>query len=359
MSSFDKIIEAEISKNLNVSRTYPQPRGEQKFVDLHGTEDVLKSFRPAGGDGIFKGEGSGVKVYPRKKNRFGNDEADSIKAYDKNQNKNESVVNEDTLSTADKHQHKICRDTVKNPSKGLLGGPSHKEAEETLRKKFKYNDAQIKKLKEEIIDEKKYHVFVHGKWVRTITTNKNSKDAKKEYHKEHPSDTSIDVKAESEINEVARDRLRIIPNHLVRKREKDDFIDKKWDTQEPDKFKGLLKKVRKSVSNIDVKAESEINEVARDRLKNFADSKGEMKHDDFIDKKSDRQEPDKFKELLKKVRKTVKEDFQFRNIKAAKSVKKPDDIKNPDVVDDDADKIKKQRAKDDAKAAKTNVEDNS
>ena len=49
---------------------------------------------------------------------------------------------------ADAHQKKIAIDTVKNPMKGkLLGGPSAEEAEETLRTKFGYSDAQIAKLK--------------------------------------------------------------------------------------------------------------------------------------------------------------------------------------------------------------------
>mgnify|MGYP003564588529 FL=1 len=47
-----------------------------------------------------------------------------------------------------KHQEKIARDTVKNPDKALLGGPSAEEAEKMLRDKFGYSDAQIKKLKE-------------------------------------------------------------------------------------------------------------------------------------------------------------------------------------------------------------------
>jgi hypothetical protein len=49
---------------------------------------------------------------------------------------------------ADKHQLKILKDTVKNPAKSMLGGPSAKEAEETLKKKFGFTDKQIKKLKE-------------------------------------------------------------------------------------------------------------------------------------------------------------------------------------------------------------------
>ena len=39
------------------------------------------------------------------------------------------------------HQLKIAIDTVKNPLKGkFLGGPSAKEAEKTLRTKYKYTD---------------------------------------------------------------------------------------------------------------------------------------------------------------------------------------------------------------------------
>lgn len=49
---------------------------------------------------------------------------------------------------ADSHQKKICMDTVKNPAKGLfLGGPSAEEAEEILKSKFKFTQAQIDKLK--------------------------------------------------------------------------------------------------------------------------------------------------------------------------------------------------------------------
>lgn len=46
-----------------------------------------------------------------------------------------------------KHQEKIAKDTVKNPDKALLGGPSVEEAEKMLKDKFGYTDAQITKLK--------------------------------------------------------------------------------------------------------------------------------------------------------------------------------------------------------------------
>ncbi len=52
------------------------------------------------------------------------------------------------IESADAHQKKIAIDTVKNPMKGkLLGGPSAAEAEEILKTKFGYSDAQIAKLK--------------------------------------------------------------------------------------------------------------------------------------------------------------------------------------------------------------------
>ena len=53
-----------------------------------------------------------------------------------------------TLSVPDKHQLRICKDTVKNPMLGkFLGGPSAEEAEKVLREKFHFSDAQIARLK--------------------------------------------------------------------------------------------------------------------------------------------------------------------------------------------------------------------
>ena len=62
---------------------------------------------------------------------------------------------EDMDEAAIDHQHRIARDTVKNPNKSLLGGPSAKEAEETLRKKYGYDDKKIAKLKEAVDTVKK------------------------------------------------------------------------------------------------------------------------------------------------------------------------------------------------------------
>jgi hypothetical protein len=59
--------------------------------------------------------------------------------------------------SADKHSEKICKDTVRNPNKELLGGPTAKQAEKMLKDKFGYSDAKIAKLKKEGIefDEKR------------------------------------------------------------------------------------------------------------------------------------------------------------------------------------------------------------
>jgi hypothetical protein len=63
-------------------------------------------------------------------------------------------ANRPSKGSPDYHQHKIAVDTIKNPNKGLfMGGPSAKEAEETLRTKFKYSDSEIKKLRNESINE--------------------------------------------------------------------------------------------------------------------------------------------------------------------------------------------------------------
>jgi len=85
---------------------------------------------------------------------------------------------EDMDEAAIDHQHRIARDTVKNPNKSLLGGPSAKEAEETLRKKYGYDDKKIAKLKEAVDtvkrDEKgKVIAWSHeGDWEKMSTKNK-------------------------------------------------------------------------------------------------------------------------------------------------------------------------------------------
>jgi hypothetical protein len=60
-------------------------------------------------------------------------------------------VNEKNIpkkGTSDYHQHKIAVDTMKNPNKSMMGGPSPKEAEQILMKKFGYSKKEIDKLNE-------------------------------------------------------------------------------------------------------------------------------------------------------------------------------------------------------------------
>ncbi len=58
-----------------------------------------------------------------------------------------SKYNEEEYDFADVRQKRIAIDTVKNPNKALLGGPSASEAEDILKTKFGYSDNQIAKLK--------------------------------------------------------------------------------------------------------------------------------------------------------------------------------------------------------------------
>lgn len=44
---------------------------------------------------------------------------------------------------ADKHQLKILKDTVRNPTKALMGGPTETEAVRVLKERFGYTDKQL------------------------------------------------------------------------------------------------------------------------------------------------------------------------------------------------------------------------
>lgn len=49
-------------------------------------------------------------------------------------------------TVADKHQLRILKDTIRNPNKALLGGPSVKDSEKILKDKFGLSDRDIEKL---------------------------------------------------------------------------------------------------------------------------------------------------------------------------------------------------------------------
>lgn len=58
-------------------------------------------------------------------------------------------------NATEKHQLKILIDTVKNPSKWLLGGPDANEAKRILKEKFHYTDKQIADLEKMTNDASK------------------------------------------------------------------------------------------------------------------------------------------------------------------------------------------------------------
>ena len=63
---------------------------------------------------------------------------------------NEATEHPRNIRFWDSRAKQVAIDTIKNPSKSLLGGPTAAEAEKVLKVKFGYTDAQIKKLKEEV-----------------------------------------------------------------------------------------------------------------------------------------------------------------------------------------------------------------
>ena len=93
-------------------------------------------------------------------NEIANSKEELVKKLQKKYGKSikfESVVSEKKVpkkGSADYHQHKIAVDTVRNPIKSFMGGPSWKEAEETLIKKFGYSKKEVDKLRESVNEAK-------------------------------------------------------------------------------------------------------------------------------------------------------------------------------------------------------------
>jgi hypothetical protein len=85
------------------------------------------------------------------------------------------------------HQKKIAIDTVKNPSKWLLGGPDAEEAEKVLKDRYGYTDEMIAKLKEEKleVDETKEYVLVHDKKIIAKGTKDEMRDKGNAMRKDH------------------------------------------------------------------------------------------------------------------------------------------------------------------------------
>jgi len=78
MKTFSELLEAKITPDL--LRTVPHAPGERNFYDKHIKFDILKNFRQEGNEELFNGKI--VNTFPRKENHFGNDEDQSIQAYE-------------------------------------------------------------------------------------------------------------------------------------------------------------------------------------------------------------------------------------------------------------------------------------
>jgi len=52
------------------------------------------------------------------------------------------------MTVADKHQLKILKDTVRNPAKALMGGPTEAEAVRVLKERFGYTEKQLDTLRD-------------------------------------------------------------------------------------------------------------------------------------------------------------------------------------------------------------------
>ena len=99
--------------------------------------------RPAGKAGYTSSDSARtthlktVKKWSKKKRRQGDKEF-----------ANESPEHPRNIRFGDSRAKQVAIDTIKNPNKSLLGGPTSAEAEKVLKVKFGYTDAQIKKLQE-------------------------------------------------------------------------------------------------------------------------------------------------------------------------------------------------------------------
>ena len=99
--------------------------------------------RPAGKAGYTSSDSARtthlktVKKWSKKKRRQGDKEF-----------ANEAPEHPRNIRFWDSRAKQVAIDTIKNPNKSLLGGPTAAEAEKVLKVKFGYTDAQIKKLQE-------------------------------------------------------------------------------------------------------------------------------------------------------------------------------------------------------------------
>jgi len=89
MKRFSELLEDKVERQL--TSLAPKAPGEQHFVDKHKIDSVNDKFLVPD-NGIF-GAGKKVKTFPRKVNRFGNDQFASIKKFDENVSLADRVIN--------------------------------------------------------------------------------------------------------------------------------------------------------------------------------------------------------------------------------------------------------------------------
>jgi hypothetical protein len=208
MKTFRELLEAKITQDL--IKTVPHAPGEKKFYDKHIQFDILKNFRQQGNDELFNG--TIVKTFPRKENHFGNDEDQSITAYESEELKeNWKYLQYDTDTEAknarEEHFSKkggACRMLPGNKLKyaGDFLGTKPKRKKMTadgshiVDKDRSYTDFVNKhNMRESNINEseKKRHIFIDGKWAATSTWDKNNKEAYKNFKKTHPSLNKVKI----------------------------------------------------------------------------------------------------------------------------------------------------------------------
>jgi hypothetical protein len=131
----------DLSKDYTATRSAFKPVNYARVNGKPITDIMIKGLKDAIQEDLQEIKENG---YATNGHKAGRALFDKIQAWSK------TLKPSKTASVPDQHQLRILKDTVKNPLKGkFLGGPSAEEAEETLRKKFKYTDKQIEDLKKD------------------------------------------------------------------------------------------------------------------------------------------------------------------------------------------------------------------
>jgi hypothetical protein len=297
MQRFIELLEAKVKPAL--VKTVPEAPGELKFFRRHTIKDILASFRQAGNDEMFNGKV--VKVFPRKKNHFGNDTVDSIRAYESlnleeglkiPKGQIDFIVNKYHVGTPAKEieddirkratksktpwpssmlnkaveyamkQHVKNQDLYGKVMSGDLSSPKKKKVSESV----EVNEVLKKNLHKEVKTKKK-HIYINGKWVGTSNYDHSNKEALQNYMKEHPGTHISKLKVAEEgveINELSKNLLK---NYV--KRAAVDFLVAKQDNKDKNNNK-MVKRIKGiEAASKKLHKESEINELSKSLLAKY------------------------------------------------------------------------------------------